>query len=68
MLTKIDVIEYLIENGPDRTEIELSKALYGPTGYQQQVNQECSMLVSSGRVKRRGAGGVNDPFRYFPKS
>jgi hypothetical protein len=67
MLTKIEIIECLIANGPGRTELELAKAIHGPTGYQQQVNQDCNMLVNSGKVERRGGGGVNDPYRYFPK-
>ena len=67
MLIKIDVIQYLVENGPGRTEIELARAIHGLRGYQQQVNQDCNMLVNLGKVERRGEGGINDPFRYFPK-
>jgi hypothetical protein len=67
MLTKIEVIQYLIENGPGRTEIELARAIHGRGAYQQQVNQDCNMLVNSGKVERRGGGRINDPFRYFQK-
>jgi hypothetical protein len=67
MLTQIAVLAYLIAMCPGRTEMELARAVHGRDGYQQQVNQDCSMLVNSGRAERRGNGGPNDPYRYFPK-
>ena len=67
MLVQIDVLEFLIAKGPGRTEAELSAAIHAGNGYQQRVNQDCQMLFSAGRVERRGAGGVTDPYRYYPK-
>jgi len=32
-MTKIDVLEHLIEQGPGRTEIELAKAIHGEKRY-----------------------------------
>ena len=66
MPEKIDVIEFLIRKGPDRTERELAEAMYGRSAYQQHVNQECRMLADKGKVERRGTGGPGDPFRYHP--
>lgn len=60
-MTKIDVLEYLIKQGPNRTELELAKAIHGETGYQQQVNQDLALMVDRGLVQRR-----RSPFRYFP--
>jgi len=62
----IDVVEFLIRNGPGRTALELSQAIFGDKGYQQRVNQDCSMLVSAGKVECRGNGGPSDPFVYWP--
>jgi hypothetical protein len=67
MLIKMDVVQYLIGQGPGRTAVELAQAIHGPLGYQQNVNQECEMLTHAGRVERRGAGGPTDPYRYFLK-
>ena len=65
MLTNIQVIEFLISRGPGRTELELAQAIYGPNAYQQQVNQDCGLLVRQNILERRGRGGVGDPFRYY---
>jgi predicted transcriptional regulator len=66
MLTQIEVIEFLIEKGPGRTERELAEAIHGSASYQQQVNQDCQRLATSGKVERRGHGGTADPYRYYP--
>ncbi len=68
MTTISEVLIFLVEKGPGRTEKELSEAIYGSAekGYQQHVNQDCRMLADSGKVERRGQGGFTDPFRYFP--
>jgi len=65
MLTKQDVIEYLVEHGPGRTAVQLAQAIHGASGYQQQVNPDCEMLAHLGRIERRGSGGPADPYRYF---
>jgi len=56
----------IIARHPGLTERELSEKVYGPGGYQQQVNGDCRLLLNRGLVKRHGAGGVSDPFRYYP--
>ena len=62
-----DVLDFLIKNGPGRTEVELSQAIFGENGYQQRVNVGCGILMTLGRVERRGSGGPNDPYRYYSK-
>jgi hypothetical protein len=66
-MIKIDVIQYLIEHGPGRTELELAKAIHGEAGVQQHVNQDCEALARTYRVERRGVGGPTQPYRYYPK-
>ena len=66
-LTIADVLRFLIEKGPGRTEAQLAEAIFGARGYQQRVNQDCSAMDFLGTVERRGAGGPGDPYRYFPK-
>ena len=68
MLTQADVITFLVLKGSGRTERELAQAIHGNNAYQQQVNQDCQMLVLRGKVERRGQGGPADPYRYFPKT
>ena len=65
--TILDVLLFLIRSGPGRTEAQLAEAMFGRNGYQQRVNSDCRLLVSSGKVERRGTGGPADPFTYFPK-
>lgn len=65
MPTISDVLLFLIENGPGRTEAQLAEAIFGSAGYQQRVNGDCQMLVARRSVERRGTGGPADPFRYF---
>lgn len=62
-----DVLQYLIEKSPGRTERELAEAIYG-RDTQQLVNQDCRLLATAGKVERRGAGGRSDPYRYHPLS
>lgn len=68
MLTIYEVLEFLIEKGPGRTEKQLAEAIYGSGdhSYQQHVNQDCRMLADAHKAERRGAGGPADPFRYYP--
>jgi hypothetical protein len=66
MLTLADVLMFLIEKGPGRTEAELAEAIFGDRAYQQRVNGECRLLVDRGRIERRGTGDPSDPFKYFP--
>lgn len=64
MPTLGEVLVFLIEKGPGRTEAQLAEAVYGNDGYQQQVNSECRFLLQQRRIERRGDGGPADPFRY----
>jgi hypothetical protein len=71
MRRQIDVarkIADLVERQPGLTELEIAKAIYGPSAVQQQVNQQCRVLVSAGKIERRGTGGPSDPFTYRPSS
>ena len=63
-MTQLEVLKFLVESGPNRTQVELAKAIHGRAGYQQQVNQDCEILVSRGLVARGGSGGPGDPYRY----
>jgi hypothetical protein len=67
-ITLADVLQFLIENGPGRTEAQLAEAIFGNLGYQQRVNGDCRLLESQGRVERRGSGGPTDPYKYFPST
>lgn len=64
MTTISDVLLFLIENGPGRTETELAQAIFGRDGYQQRVNSDCIMLLNRGLVERRGEGGPSGAYRY----
>jgi hypothetical protein len=66
-MMQIDVLQFLIERGPGRTEIKLARAIHGDAAYQQQVNQDIRMLVDRGEIERRRSGGPSDPYRYYPK-
>lgn len=66
-ITIADVLLFLIEKGPGRTEAQLAEAIFGSRAYQQRVNQDCQLLVNKGSVERRGQGGPSDPFKYFIK-
>jgi len=65
-LQQSDVLLYLVENGPGRSELELSEAIYGAPGYPQRLQQDLLRLVSSGGIERRGEGSPADPYIYHP--
>jgi hypothetical protein len=65
-LTTSDVLIFLVERAPGRTDTELAEAIYGSGAYQQNVNEDCRMLADAGKLARRGRGVPDDPFRYFP--
>lgn len=56
----------LIERRPGMTELEIAKAIHGPSAVQQRVNAHCRLLVGWGLIERRGGGGHSDPFVYYP--
>ena len=64
--TLADVLVFLIEKTPGRTEAQLADAVFGDSGYQQRVNGDCRLLESRGIIERRGSGGPNDPYKYYP--
>lgn len=59
-------ITELVKRRPGMTELEIARAIYGPSAVQQQVNQQCRALVRAGVMERRGGGGATDPFTYGP--
>ena len=65
-MTTYDVLEFLIQKGPGRTEAELADAIFGEGGYPQRVHIDCARLVAGKKARRRGAGGRGNPFRYYP--
>ena len=66
MTTLGDVLQFLIEKGPGRTEAQLAEAIYGRQGRQPYVNQDCRLLLSAGKIRRQGGGGPWDPHTYYP--
>jgi hypothetical protein len=54
-MIQIDVLQFLVGKGPNRTEVELARAIHGDAAYQQQVNQDIRMLIDRGEVERRGS-------------
>lgn len=64
-MTNADALEFLVNKGPGRTELELAKAIYGDRGEQPMVHQEITLLEGQGKVVRRGAGGHSDPYRVY---
>jgi hypothetical protein len=65
-LGQIDVVLYLVENGPGRSALELSQAIYGDQGGVLRLQQDLVRLVSSGEIERRGIGSLTDPHSYYP--
>lgn len=65
-MRKEDVLQYLIQKGPGRTELELARAIHGDKAHSQNVNTYCVMLVIEGKAERRGGGGPGEPYRYWP--
>jgi hypothetical protein len=63
-----DVLQFLIEKGPGRTESQLAEAIYGRQGRQPYVNQDCRLLLSAGKIRRQGDGGPWDPHTYYQPS
>ena len=59
-------MRYLIAKCPGRTEIEITRAIYGQDARVSRVNLVCHKLVNEGLVKREGRGRVDSPYRYWP--
>ena len=58
----------LIAKQPGRTELELTRAIYGPDLHYTRVNIQVRLLIRDGKVRREGAGYRSDPYRYFPEA
>jgi glycosyltransferase A (GT-A) superfamily protein (DUF2064 family) len=65
MATLSEVLVFLIEQGPGRTETELADAI-GDRALEHEISAECRRLVDQGKVRRRGTGSLFDPFTYYP--
>lgn len=75
MLTKRDVIEFIIARRPGITHRELVSAIWGPHPKKPNepakpipyVAQDCDHLYREGRVEFSGGGTIGDPYRYYAK-
>ncbi|MDE2906699.1 MAG: hypothetical protein OXQ28_11515 [Acidobacteriota bacterium] len=56
----------LIAEEPGRTQLELTRAIYGPDLRHTRLNLQLGRLVKEGKLRREGVGGKADPFRYYP--
>jgi hypothetical protein len=65
-LAQIDVLLYLVENGPGRSALELSQAIYGERATELRVQQDLTRLVSSDEIERRGIESLIEPDTYHP--
>ena len=65
-LAQIDVLLFLVENGPGRSALELSQAIHGDEAGELRVQQDLEKLVSSGEIERRRIGSLTDPYAYYP--
>jgi hypothetical protein len=65
-LGQIEVLLYLVENGPGRSALELSQSVHGDQAGDLRVRQDLEKLVSSGEIERRGIGSLSDPHSYYP--
>ncbi len=61
-----DEILSLVRRQPGLSELGIAKSIFGPSAIQQQVNQDCRLLINRRLIERRGAGGRADPFTYHP--
>ena len=55
-----------IASSPGRTELALTRAIFGPESLYSRVQAQCQWLLKAGTVRREGRGGVGDSYRYFP--
>ena len=65
-ITILEVVRFLIQKGPGRTQEQLAEAIFGRGGRQARVSSECLQLVNAEDFDARGTGVRGDPFRYFP--
>ena len=60
------LVARLVARQPGRTELELTRAIYGRDIRYTRVNIQIRLLIRAGKVRREGAGYRSDPYRYFP--
>ena len=65
-LEQMDVLLYLVENGPGRSALELSQAIYGDETGELRVLQDLGKLVTSGQIEQRAMESLADPHCYHP--
>ena len=56
----------IVGKRPGLTELELARAIFGPSAVQQHVNKDCRSLSELGLLERRGVGVRGDPYVYYP--
>jgi hypothetical protein len=56
----------VVNRKPGMTAADIARALFGPRGFQQQINPSLLGLYREGRIDRRGYGGSGDPYTYHP--
>ena len=56
----------LIANQPGQTQLELTRAIYGPDALHSRLSVQIGRLIRDGAIRREGAGGGKNPYRYFP--
>jgi hypothetical protein len=61
-----DRVRDQIARTPGQTASELSIGLFGRTAEPSRLQFALTLLDLRGGVRRSGAGGRSDPFRYFP--
>ena len=64
----LNSVYYQIYTGPGRTELELTRALFGEKMLFSRINMQIRKLMDTGRIYRVGKGNRSDPFRYFSKA
>ena len=64
--TVLNAVYFQICTGPGRTEMELTRTMYGPDRVVTKIAVQVRQLLKDGRVYRKGEGNRRDPFRYYP--
>lgn len=59
-------LRHEIERRPGLTAAELARALFGPDAAVSRLQLALSLLDRREAIQRRGGGGRDDPYRYFP--
>jgi hypothetical protein len=59
-------IQNLLRRRPGMTVKELTDAIFGPDNrFDQRVDHQVFMMMAQGALRREGAGGMLDPYRYY---